>query len=301
MKQIFRCLLIVALWILSATTSAHAAELELISALPVNGPKNFQPSGLTLVRGKLYAVCDKHSTALYRIEIGSAAAEAVAHCRFRAPTAAAKSMDWEGLSSDPDGNFYLASESNARVLQLSFNGKRAEWVTPSLKPHGTNAGLLRIPNAGLEGIAWAGPGHLYAAAERHRRGIFELQLGAKPNVQAWACPDTDLSMPFWRFADFADLVYENGSLYALARNAEAIVALQPPDWREPGRTATDKIWSYASTIERPEYRYSSALFGNMEGFCMDREKIYLITDNNNSPRESNLSDRRPLLFIFKRP
>ena len=84
MKIILTFILALTLSALTADSKVGVRQLELIKALPVNGPENNQPSGLTIFRGNLYAVSDKHDKTIYRIELGDTTAAFVPHLRFKA-------------------------------------------------------------------------------------------------------------------------------------------------------------------------------------------------------------------------
>src|SRR5262249_3798739 len=151
-----------------------------------------------------------------------------------------------------------------------------------------------ISNAGFEGIVCAGPGKFILAAERHPRGIVEVELqknGKPPLVHAQLMPHTECPMPFWRFPDFSDFFLERGTLYAVVRNADCIVPLTSRPWHEDPGAHEENIWSFAKTVNAPEYSYRYAFFGTIEGLCMDRDRIYLVTDNNNCARTSDANDR----------
>ena len=51
------------------SASAQPVDLKLISALPVSGLDNAQPSGLCWVDGNLYAVSDHHDHTICRLEL----------------------------------------------------------------------------------------------------------------------------------------------------------------------------------------------------------------------------------------
>ena len=63
------------------------------------------------------------------------------------------------------------------------------------------------------------------------------------------------------------------------------------------------IWSFAHIVNDPEYLYQHEQFGakTAEGLAMDRDRVYVILDNNNDARRMYPTDHRPLLLIMKRP
>jgi hypothetical protein len=86
------------------------------------------------------------------------------------------SLDAEGITIDPWGNFWVCEESKPSVAMLGANGK----VRLRLVPAGTLTGLEEVPtydvlpgilakrrnNRGLEGIAAAADGTLYSVMQR---------------------------------------------------------------------------------------------------------------------------------------
>ena len=150
-------------------------NLRLIKALSVEGPTGSEPSGLILYRDELFAVSDKHSNTIFKIILQENKASLIPAIEFQAPPLPRiKRLDLEGITCDPDGNFYLASEEASRILQVSSDGKKADWITPNLQPYGIKNDLLKVKNAALEGIAYIAPNHFLVCAERHQRGILEI-------------------------------------------------------------------------------------------------------------------------------
>jgi hypothetical protein len=89
------------------------ADLDLVAVYTVDMPTPLEPSGLTQYNGELFTVADKDENTIYRVVIDSNVARLVPHIRFTPPNP--YRMDWEGISSDPAGNFY-------RGLRLGYPG-----------------------------------------------------------------------------------------------------------------------------------------------------------------------------------
>lgn len=163
-------LILILLWLLNGCLFAqsHAAPLKLFRVLPVEGPENCQPSGLTIRSDTLFTVSDKHDSAIYRVELQDTAAVLIPYLTFQIPDPSGKNwFDFEGITHDNSGNFYIVSESRFRILKVSADGEVA-WITPDLKSYGEEKGLFQVFNAYLEGIAWTGENHFILAAERQR-------------------------------------------------------------------------------------------------------------------------------------
>ena len=94
----------------------------------------------------------------------------------------------------------LASEGRSRVLRVEPDGATA-WITPALEELGRPLGMLRLDNAGLEGIARLPNGRILVAAERDLRGLIELPAGGlrdehdRAAAQAWAMPSSICTPP----------------------------------------------------------------------------------------------------------
>lgn len=273
--------------------------LQLLKWLPVESPANTQPSGLTMRGGSLFTVSDKHDSVIFEIKIGKEAAILSPAVVF--PDAAALSggkLDLEGITCDQEGNFYLVSEAQFRVLRVDATGKNVAWITPSLRKYGEAKGMFRVHGAYFEGITHIGANRLVLCAEREPRGIIELTLdGDKLAVEAYTRNESKFPFPKGRPPDFAGLYWDGNSLYALERNAYLICKMtRGEDGYEEG-----PAWSYESIVTSEELRYSSMRFGKAEGLCMDDERVYVIIDNNGGPRHSQPKDKRPMLLIMARP
>ncbi|MBN1673948.1 MAG: esterase-like activity of phytase family protein [Kiritimatiellae bacterium] len=293
--------LFVLLWLAApaAGFGADAAPLQLDRALPVDGPPNSEPSGLTMHGDVLLAVSDKHDDTVFRIVVSNEVAVLEPHVTFRpaAGTPTGK-CDFEGITAAPDGTLYLASERHARVLRVSPDGTNTAWVTPDLRPFGKGQGLFQANNAGLEGIVWLGPDRVLLCAERQERGLLELDLAREPVlVGAWGHPTSSFRIPKGRSADWTGLCAYAGRVYALQRNAGLVCRLARTEtgWGEgPG-------WSYEHIETREDLRYRNMRFGKAEGLCADERFVYVILDNNGIARQSDPADKRPLLLILHRP
>jgi len=274
--------------------------LALIHAFPVDGPEDNQPSGLTLFEDTLYAISDKHGDTIYRIELMEDRAVFVPHVTFDAPPLdpAVRRMDFEGITHDEEGNFYLVSETGFRILRVPADGVRAQWITPSLRVSGEAVGLFQTRGANLEGIMRLGAGMFLVCAERQPRGLIEVDLRAEPPaIRAFNYDETRIDFPSRKAMVFSGLFREGEDLYVIERNTEAIVRFGYGGEHLVEREA----WSYGHIVNRPDLRYSDMKYGTGEGVCMDRERVYLILDNNGDYRVSAPEDHRPLLLIMKRP
>ncbi len=284
-------------------------ELVLERALPIDVRDDFQPSGLALREGALLTVSDKHDAAVYEIVLGSTTAAVRPFVAFTAPALEPGPLDFEGIAIDAQGALLLASESHFRVLRVTIDGGgpkaapsnskgSSAWITPSLEALGHDAGLFQKWNANLEGIARLADGRWLLAAERDPRGLIELGPdGDTTHAAAWSLPTSIYPMPPGRAPDFSDLTVSDGNVYALERNSHLIVRLERHErgWQER------EAWSYLRTETDPRFAYQNAVYGVGEGLSIDRNHVFVVTDNNRLARAQDPSDRRPVLFMFARP
>lgn len=298
---------LVALWALTACGQrrtpppmapipAGVPDLELARALPVEGVEGIEPSGLTIVDGELYTVHDKHDGVIYRLRLEEDRAMAVPHLRFTAPGAEDEGrLDFEGITHDA-GGFYLVSETTARVLRVDHDG-RAEWVTPSLEEVARSLGLLSNSAAGFEGIVRVGGDTFALVAEREPRALVEVVAGSSSAFSAFRLEGSRFTFPPARSPDLTGLFREDGDLWVLQRGVHAVCrVVRRGDRREEG-----ECWSYARVENDPRYRYETMKFGRGEGVALDDRYVYVVLDNNRDRRVVGPDDRRPLLFVLRRP
>ena len=90
---------------------------------------------------------------------------------------------------------------------------------------------------------------------------------------------------------------DNGSLYALFRNAHLVVQLERID----GSFEETRAWSYQHIETDPELAYLAQTYGQVEGLAISGREVYLIFDNNLGGRQSNPNDGRPLFIHARMP
>jgi hypothetical protein len=293
-------LLVLALVLSLVGNAAPPIELKLVRALPIDGPpRGNEPSGLTIWDDRFFVVSDNDDDTIYELLVHTDHALLTPHLNFAAPALpGVTKLDFEGIASDPKGNFYLVSEATHRVLKVAKDGRTASWITGDLEEAGRREGLFQVRNGGLEGIAYVSDTRMFVCAERQSRGIIELTFDESGvRTRAWNCDVRDESSSLERLPDFSDLYFDSGRLYALLRGNEAIAQL-----REEGqRLNIEELWSFRRTLNDPAYRYRDSTFGMAEGLSMDKDHVYLVVDNNGESRVADPDDTRPLFYIFRRP
>ena len=275
----------------------NVKKLELVKYYTVSGVPNIQPSGLTLWQGELYSISDKHDSEIYKIELANDTAYFKSFFSFRIePPLSDDRLDFEGITCDPRGNFYLVSETQYQILKIDPRTSQVEWIGPNLKEAGLEKRLFQKKNANLEGICYLGEGSFVLCAERQPRGMLEVFLTPNPvKVSACLLDHSRFQLQADRSPDFSDLYYFNNELYVLQRNAELISTLDIKNNFTEGEG-----YSFAHIFEQDEFQYSDMRFGLAEGLAIDEKYFYIVLDNNNDARILDPGDRRPLLFILKR-
>lgn len=281
-----------------AGKGADVPALVLVGIYPLdNGPDLVEPSGLTLVNGRLFTVGDKFDRTIFAIEIEPPSARLVPAVEFQPP--ASEAMDWEGITADEHGNFYLISERMGRMLVVSPDGS-SSWATPDLRGSARGLGMFQQMNAGFEGIARLGPDHFLGAAERQARGLVEWRkVGDQWQVAPYLMDSSPYSShtAFPRVLDFSALDADGGRIFALFRNAHLLVelALTGNGYEEIA------AWSYREGELHPDWMYREQRYGQAEGLVVDGEDVYIVIDNNRSGRAANPADRRSLLLHLRFP
>lgn len=301
MQRLITAILIISSFVLINVVISEetAYPLKLIKALPVIFHEKIDPSGLTIYDNTLFTIADKHDDTIFRIQITDDEAILVPHIKFKlSEPVTVRRLDFEGITCDANGVFYLASETLFRVLRVDPCEEYSSWVTPSVRSYGEEKGFFQVPNTNIEGIAMVGENQFVLCAERQPRGIIEVDMHTTPyEIKAFKYDKTSLRLPGNRNLDFTGLFFENQKLYALQRNLFVISELVRDDQAFGERN----FWSYQSIETSVELQYSDMTFGRGEGLCMDKERIYVILDNNGDHRVSDPNDRRPLLLIMQRP
>lgn len=290
------------------------APLQLLRALPVDGPAQLQPSGLTSCRGALLMVGDKHDHAIFELRLDANRATAtrfIALPELNVPDVGVPGprrlsqrltswvtgalFDWEGIACGPDDTIWMASEAYAAVLRVPA-ADSPQWLAARVYPAAREAKLFSRLNAVVEGIAVMND-RIILAAERDPRGLITLvpRNGSWRVERAVAMDDRAPAPPRGRKVDFADLYAADGKLYTLERNAHAVCR------RNADSFAVERCWSYAHVENDPAHLYRDVRHGLAEGLTVHDGKLYVVLDNNNDARRDDTRDRRAQLFEFQLP
>jgi glutamine cyclotransferase len=184
----------------------------------------------------------------------------------------------------------VCEEANRWILRWDPTTRTVERLAIDWSP--VKKFFSHDPNASFEGLA-VGQGKLYVANERSVGRIIVVDLETL-RVEA------DFAVrPFGSVArdlDYSDLSWFDGSLYVLLRESRKVLQVEPKSRRVLAE------FDYGAIERAPEYAYQNPYpTGAMEGLAVDREFIWLLTDNNGQRRIKYPGDSRPTLFRCPRP
>jgi len=280
----------------SKPDESSVQDLDLIAVYPLSTNRSLEPSGLVYADGSLFAVADKVDDTIYRIEIDSETPRIVPHLQFEIPSRY-HFLDWEGITADEAGNFYLVSEGYGRILKV-LPDSSVQWVSGDLRTDGSELGLFAKNNAGFEGITLLGKNHWLCAVEREPRGFIEVAMEERvvlPSLQMES-PFLD-ALPILRIPDYSGLDTDNGQVFALFRNAHLVVQME----RNNSQWSESKAWSFRHIETDPRWAYISQTFGQAEGLVVHDRDVFIVLDNNRGGRQADPGDTRPILIHARFP
>ena len=294
-----------ALWTGCTTTAPPApTEWPIYKLSPekivrLNSPdeKSFGASGLLLTaQGDLLTVSDSGPT-LYRILLPEAGEAAhllpLNNCfsarQLRGLHPYGNRYDCEGIAQDDQGRFYLCEEGSRWILRCRPGSDQAEVLPIDWNPVRNFFSADR--NASFEGIT-IGRGNLYVANERSSPVILVLDLKTLKIIDHFVVQPRTASL--LGFLHYSDLSWSDGKLYVLCRHHRVVLEVEP-------KTHT-VLAEYNYRQLEDDLGYET-LFptGVMEGLAVDRDSIWLVTDNNGLGRKDAPEDLRPTLVKCRRP
>ncbi len=262
--------------------------------------ERFDASGLLLTpQGKLWTVSDRGAS-LYEIDLAEgneAAGLSLLTNLFTASQLApldpekADRYDVEGIARDSSGRIYLCEEANRWILRWDPETDHVRRLPIDWAP--VEKYFSRSDrNASFEGVA-VGDSHLYVANEREIGRVITVDLKAFKvvddfQVRPWGNEAQD--------THYSDLCWFDHALYVLLRSARMVLKVEPGTHR----VLAEYDFSDMEKSSRVAYLYTW-LTGTMEGLAVDRDAIWLVTDNNGVGRLRNPEDSRPTLFKCLRP
>jgi hypothetical protein len=200
--------------------------------------------------------------------------------------------DVEGIARDDQGRIYLCDEAERWILRCAPSGDRAERLEIDWTPV-RHLFSRTSRNASFEGIAIGGS-RLFLANERSQATIIVVDLHTLEIVNHFAPRPAGLWI--WE-PHYSDLSWHEDILYVLVRESHIVLAVDPVT----GRVLTE--YDFKAVERDPEFEHERVypFVGVMEGLAVDREHIWLVTDNNHRPRVRYPQDFRPVLFRCPRP
>ncbi|MBI3192253.1 MAG: esterase-like activity of phytase family protein, partial [Pedosphaera parvula] len=240
--------------------------------------RRFDASGLLLsADGSLFTLNDR-GAALYRISFCSGEHSAglvllsnVFTQTQLAPWAAEKTgrYDCEGIACDEQGRLYVCEEADRWVLRCDPANGRVERLDIDWTP--VQKYFSRDRNASFEGIAIGG-GKLYLANERETARIIVVDLKTLKVIDHFKV------FPRGRAAidlNYSDLSWFDGALFVLLRESYMVLKVDPTTHE----VVTE--YDYRQVENAPSVAYHKKYpTGTMEGLAVDRDYIWLVTDNN---------------------
>ncbi len=281
-------------------TTAHAQytlHAEQVTLMNLPNGKQFDASGLLLTpAGDLLTVNDRGPT-LYRIEFLPNRAEAtlipLTNCftpAQLAPFAKEKNghYDCEGIAQDGQGRLYICEEANRWILRCDPKANRVERLPIDWSP--VKNYFSSDPNASFEGIA-IGNGKLYVANERSNPVIIVVDLRSLKIVDHFQVYPQKFSL---LGTHYSDLSWYQGKLFVLCRQHRVVLQV------DPDTHAVLAEYDYRDLEDHLNYIKQFPV-GVMEGLAVDRDYIWLATDNNGFGRHAHPEDIRPTLLKCPRP
>lgn len=275
--------------------------LKLDKAWRLTPPKGerFDASGLLLQPdGELLTINDK-AIGVHRIRLTEdkedAALEQIPNWFTQKQLAAFKQekleyYDTEGIARDEQGRIYVCEEKNRWILRLNPKTETVERLDIDWAP--VKEFFSKDDNASFEGIA-VGGNRLYVANERERGRIIAVDLATLKVIDNFTVGTTE---PAARDVHYSDLAWHKGYLYALLREAYAVLRIDPKTRKVVAQ------FDYPNLELLPDHAYHRLYpVGIMEGLAVDDRYFWLVTDNNGYGRIKAPQDRRPTLFRCKRP
>ncbi len=305
----------VLLGVLFASVSGYGNSLEYHPVTPgkvwwIVAPDEkiprFDPSGLVKYQGQWLVVSDRTAyNDIYKLtEVGRSKLQAETFLQLQLPASQSKGQpkhrqDFEGITYC-HGRFYIVEEITNSLLTVELSGKTT--VQPldlvSIHKERSQAPATGTSRGGLEGVSCdAHKQQLYVANERQFRMIYVLKLGMAKPFDFFDVP-AGWDSPRWEgrfdvFPDYTGLHFADGFLYALQRSDHQILKIDPKKKRLVAVLKYD-------LDERTIYRWKKP-FGMAEGLYVDKEKIYLLLDNNGVGRRKKRRDISASLVELARP
>ena len=268
--------------------------------LNVPGGKSFEASGLLWTHDGELLTIDNSGVGLYRIQFRkgwhSLDLELLPNVLTQQQLASFQNQklgpyDCEGIAEDHEGRIYICEEGNRWILRAHLKSKTVDRLKIDWEPVRKYFHTIDR-NASFEGVA-IGDGRLYVANERLRGRIIAVDLKSLKVLDDFMVQPRGSKA---RDVDYSDLSWFDNALWVLLRESRCVLKVDAAQHRVLAE------YDYRGVEDDPEYIYSKrSPTGVMEGLAVDRDSIWLVTDNNNMGRVRFPRDTRPTLFRCLRP
>lgn len=278
------------------STLSYGTELSLEKSYFIDSKKEIEPSGLALKNGVFYFISDSEDEKIYKLIFDGDKCKSETAYKFDFNGYSVKSLNYEGITAGDDGNYYLLSEPEYKIIKVSEKGSVV--ITDSFLKDGRDLGFFKGKAKGPEGICvYKGGKKVIIASQSDKGKLIEGDIvnNKLVNMRAITIVSKEINEGKTKNNWISDLYMYKDKVYALLKKQNSIVEL-----KRNGNTFVESgIYSYNNAISSKKYSY---LKGNDfgEGLVVDDNRFYVIFDNNKDGRIENIKDNRPLFIILKK-
>ncbi len=284
-------------------------ELKLISSIPfsTNTLNNLSPSGLTIRNDTLFYVCDYNTDIFsWKIDIKAKKIEPASYVDLLYCPKFNKNYnsrsEHEGITLNDKSEFFVSTERDDNYVFKVIPGSRSDTFTFSLSKeliNHINSDNKLQKNNFLEGISIYPNDKIVVGYERTPCGLRIFDNKVEGSNKLYSLVE-NVNIPCHKFDgagedDLSGLFYYSNLLYAVNRKAKTVILYE---FSNNSFSPVQYLY-YGSSI-----KYDSS-FGQAEGIAVDKNHIYIITDNYTGSRKKHLLSKynqyAPRLFIFKHP
>ena len=198
--------------------------------------------------------------------------------------------DCEGIARDEEGRLYLCEEANRWILRCEPKTRSLEKLP--IDWSSVSNYFSSDLNASFEGIA-IGNGKLYVANERSNPVIIVVDLITLKVTDHFVV--TPKAPSFLNFLHYSDLYWFENAVWILCRQHRVVLKVDP---------ASHNVLSefkYDDLEKELGYKTRVPGVGIMEGLAVEKDFIWICTDNNGLGTFNHPNDIRPTLVKCRRP
>lgn len=260
--------------------------------------KPFDASGLLFQPNGTLLTVDNRAPGLHRVqftEADSVTLSKLPDCFTRdqlKPFAKEKVgiFDFEGIARDAEDRLYVCEEGNRWILRWDPRSHAVERL-PIDWSSVTNY-FSDDRNASFEGLA-IGNGKLYVINERTHPVIITVDLRTLEVEDHFVL--TPRTPSFLGILHYSDLSWFDNSLWVLCRQHRVVLQV------DPRKHQVLAEFNYGEIERSLGYQTRLPGIAIMEGLAVDKNFIWLLTDNNGLGTFTHPKDNRPTLLKCPRP